>query len=201
MRASPPERRTGPDRPKTAPPFDSAGLLAEAAGNTPMKRSALFVTLALLAAAGCAKKEAPAHDHGPGHAHTAPHGGVLVELGDHAAALELRFDAARGVLQAWVLDGHAENFVRIAQPRFEVEARSGETGRLLDFVAALERALGVQARRELLPMQPGDVRSTEASMAALEAWVGFRPLTGLDEGIARFAEWFTRYRAGAGASA
>ena len=51
MRASPPARRTGPDRPKTAPPFDSAGLLAEAAGNTPMKRSALFVTLALLAAA------------------------------------------------------------------------------------------------------------------------------------------------------
>jgi UDP-glucuronate 4-epimerase len=76
-----------------------------------------------------------------------------------------------------------------------------EPVRLLDFVAALERALGVQARRELLPMQPGDVRSTEASMAALEAWVGFRPLTGLDEGIARFAEWFTRYRAGAGASA
>jgi len=38
-------------------------------------------------------------------------------------------------------------------------------------------------------------------MAALEDWVGFRPLTGLDEGIARFAEWFRRYRAGAGASA
>jgi len=76
-----------------------------------------------------------------------------------------------------------------------------EPVRLLDFVAALERALGVQAQRELLPMQPGDVLSTEASMAALEDWVGFRPLTGLDEGIARFAEWFRRYRAGAGASA
>jgi len=76
-----------------------------------------------------------------------------------------------------------------------------EPVRLLDFVAALERALGVQAQRELLPMQPGDVLSTEASMAALEDWVGFRPLTGLDEGIARFAEWFRRYRAGGGASA
>ena len=76
-----------------------------------------------------------------------------------------------------------------------------EPVRLLDFVAALERALGVQAQRELLPMQPGDVLSTEASMAALEDWVGFRPLTGLDEGIARFAEWFRRYRDGAGASA
>ena len=76
-----------------------------------------------------------------------------------------------------------------------------EPVRLLDFVAALERALGVQAKRELLPMQPGDVLSTEASMAALEDWVGFRPLTGLDEGIARFAEWFRRYRAGGGASA
>jgi len=76
-----------------------------------------------------------------------------------------------------------------------------EPVRLLDFVAALERALGVQAQRELLPMQPGDVLSTEASMAALEDWVGFRPLSGLDEGIARFAEWFRRYRAGGGASA
>ena len=76
-----------------------------------------------------------------------------------------------------------------------------EPVRLLDIVAALERALGVQAQRELLPMQPGDVLSTEASMAALEDWVGFRPLTGLDEGIARFAEWFRRYRAGGGASA
>ena len=103
---------------------------------------AIVVLCLLFAAAGCAKKEAPAHEHGPGHAHTAPHGGVLVELGDHAAALELRFDAARGVLQAWVLDGHAENFVRIAQPRFEVEARSGETGRLLDFVAVADTMTG-----------------------------------------------------------
>jgi UDP-glucuronate 4-epimerase len=74
-----------------------------------------------------------------------------------------------------------------------------EPVRLLDFVAALERALGVEARRELLPMQPGDVPSTEASMAALEAWVGFRPRTGLDEGLARFADWFKGYY-GAGAS-
>ena len=69
-----------------------------------------------------------------------------------------------------------------------------EPVRLLDFVAALERALGVEARRELLPMQPGDVPSTEASMAALEAWVGFRPQTSLEDGLARFADWFRRYR-------
>ena len=74
-----------------------------------------------------------------------------------------------------------------------------EPVRLLDFVAALERALGVEAQRELLPMQPGDVPSTEASMDALEAWVGFRPRTPLDEGLARFAEWFKAYH-GAGGS-
>lgn len=98
--------------------------------------------LVVLALAGCSRPEPAAGRASGSHTHTAPHGGVLVELGDHAAALELRFDAARGVLQAWVLDGHAENFVRIAQPRFEVEARAGETGRLLDFVAVADTMTG-----------------------------------------------------------
>lgn len=65
---------------------------------------------------------------------------------------------------------------------------------LLEYVAALEAALGVQAKRELLPLQPGDVPSTFASSAALEAAVGYHPATTVQEGVTRFVEWYlSRY--------
>ena len=89
-----------------------------------MKRIALS-TLALclcLAVAGCAKHTPQS---GGGHTHTAPHGGTLVELGEHAYNLELVRDAAEGKLTAYVLDGHAENFIRIPAPGFELIANVG----------------------------------------------------------------------------
>lgn len=100
----------------------------------------LLFTGALLVLAGCSKTESSAQAHG--HHHVAPHGGVLVELGDHQFNLELKFDEKRGVLQAWVLDGHAENFVRVPAHGFEVEAVAGDKGRLLDFVAVADAMTG-----------------------------------------------------------
>jgi len=65
---------------------------------------------------------------------------------------------------------------------------------LLDYIAALERALGKKAKLALKPMQPGDVKSTYADTSALRAAVGFAPSTPLETGLARFAEWFKSYR-------
>jgi UDP-glucuronate 4-epimerase len=64
---------------------------------------------------------------------------------------------------------------------------------LLDYIAALERALGKKAKLEMKPMQPGDVKATYADTAALNRAVGFAPSTPLDAGLARFAEWFKAY--------
>ena len=64
---------------------------------------------------------------------------------------------------------------------------------LLDYIAALERAFGKEAKLEMKPMQPGDVKATYADTAALQAAVGFSPSTPLDIGLARFADWFRRY--------
>lgn len=61
------------------------------------------------------------------HLHAAPHGGTLVEIGDHAYNLELVRDTAAGKLTAYVLDGHAENFVRINSPAIELIAMPGGT--------------------------------------------------------------------------
>jgi len=64
---------------------------------------------------------------------------------------------------------------------------------LLDYIAALERALGKKARLEMKPMQPGDVKATYADTTALARAVGFAPSTPLEQGLRRFAEWFRQY--------
>ncbi len=61
---------------------------------------------------------------------------------------------------------------------------------LLDFINVFERKLGREARKVLLPMQPGDVQATYADVEALEQAVGFRPVTGIEEGISRFVDWY-----------
>ncbi|MBE2216452.1 MAG: hypothetical protein IAE82_21455 [Opitutaceae bacterium] len=76
----------------------------------------VFLVLAI-ALSACARKEeshggekAAASGH---HEHVAPHGGTLVAVGDHQFNLELVHDAEDGRLTAYVLDAHAENFVRL----------------------------------------------------------------------------------------
>jgi UDP-glucuronate 4-epimerase len=64
---------------------------------------------------------------------------------------------------------------------------------LLDYIAALGRALGKEPRLEMKPMQPGDVKATYADTSALQQAVGFAPSTPLSAGLERFAEWFRRY--------
>lgn len=102
----------------------------------------LLVILALAAGiAGCAKRDDHAHSGG-GHAHRAPHGGALVELGEHAYNLELVRDAASGKLTAYVLDGHAENFVRIQAPSIELVAVTGGERKPLTLRAVANPATG-----------------------------------------------------------
>jgi UDP-glucuronate 4-epimerase len=64
---------------------------------------------------------------------------------------------------------------------------------LMRYVRALEAALGVKAKLDLLPMQAGDIRATEADTSALEAATGFKPATPVEEGIARFVAWYREY--------
>lgn len=63
---------------------------------------------------------------------------------------------------------------------------------LMEFIRVLEQALGMEARKEFLPMQPGDVPATFANIDDLHAAVGFRPSTPLEVGIPRFVTWYTQ---------
>jgi UDP-glucuronate 4-epimerase len=64
---------------------------------------------------------------------------------------------------------------------------------LLHVVAVLERALGRSAEKVLLPMEPGDVPATYADVDDLMRDVGFRPSTSIEDGVARFVQWFKDY--------
>ena len=64
---------------------------------------------------------------------------------------------------------------------------------LLEVVRLLEEAIGKKAKRELLPMQPGDVPATYADIDDLTRDVGFRPATPIADGISRFIEWYRSY--------
>ena len=64
---------------------------------------------------------------------------------------------------------------------------------LMDFIRALESALGVTAKKNFLPMQPGDVPATLADTSELGKWVGFQPDTKVTVGVQKFAEWYLAY--------
>ncbi|BEE19022.1 NAD-dependent epimerase [Aeromonas enteropelogenes] len=70
---------------------------------------------------------------------------------------------------------------------------NGSPVRLVDFVEAIETALGKQAIRNLCPMQPGDVLATWADTEALFEATGYRPKVGLAQGVTRFVEWYKGY--------
>ncbi len=65
---------------------------------------------------------------------------------------------------------------------------------LLTFIQTIESALGLEAKKNFLPMQDGDVVATCADVEALRRDVGFEPHTPLSQGIARWAEWYAQYR-------
>lgn len=64
---------------------------------------------------------------------------------------------------------------------------------LMDFIITLEECLGKKARKELLPLQPGDVPATYADVSDLSRDFGFHPRTSVKEGISRFIEWYREY--------
>ena len=72
---------------------------------------------------------------------------------------------------------------------------NGNPTPLMDYIGALESALGVTAKKNFLPMQPGDVPATSADTSELGKWVGFQPDTKVAIGVQKFAEWYLSYYA------
>ncbi len=64
---------------------------------------------------------------------------------------------------------------------------------LMRYIRAIETELGRKARLDLLPMQAGDVETTEADTSLLAAAVGFKPATEVEDGVRRFVDWYCDY--------
>ncbi|SDB81036.1 UDP-glucuronate 4-epimerase [Pelagirhabdus alkalitolerans] len=65
--------------------------------------------------------------------------------------------------------------------------------KLMDFITTLEKHLGIEADKEFLPMQPGDVKATYADIDDLQEATGFKPTTTIDQGLKQFVEWYKTY--------
>lgn len=65
--------------------------------------------------------------------------------------------------------------------------------KLMDFIKEMEKNLGMEAQKNFLPMQPGDVYQTNADTTKLETEVGYRPQVQLPEGIRKFIRWYKEY--------
>jgi UDP-glucuronate 4-epimerase len=65
--------------------------------------------------------------------------------------------------------------------------------KLMEYIEAVEAAVGVTATKNLMPMQTGDVANTFADTRELDAWVGFKPNTPVRDGVARFVAWYRQY--------
>jgi UDP-glucuronate 4-epimerase len=64
---------------------------------------------------------------------------------------------------------------------------------LMDYIRALEQALGIEAKKNWLSMQPGDVPATSADTSALNDWIGFKPDTPVQMGVNRFVNWYRQH--------
>jgi UDP-glucuronate 4-epimerase len=69
----------------------------------------------------------------------------------------------------------------------------GKTEELMSYVKAIETALGMEAKKEFLPMQPGDVVATSADISKAQKMLGFSPKTHISEGVPKFIEWYRGY--------
>jgi UDP-glucuronate 4-epimerase len=95
------------------------------------------------------------------------------------------------------IDDIVEGLVRIIESPAKENYKIYNIGnhkleQLGDFIATLEKHLGKTAKKELLPMQPGDVSQTYAEVSDLIEDYGYAPNTSIDEGLKRFVQWYLK---------
>lgn len=103
------------------------------------------------------------------------------------------------------IDDITEGVVRIIEDRYSTNIEpqhnnykiynigNSKSVKLMDFISAIEESLGTTAKKELLPMQPGDVEKTWANVDDLITDYGYRPNTPIKTGVQRFVDWYRAY--------
>jgi UDP-glucuronate 4-epimerase len=125
----------------------------------------------------------------------------LFNHGKHSRDFTYVDDIVEGILRAsdqpaqpdpnWSSDNPGQSTSAAPWRLFNIGNNNPVT--LETYVNALEAALGVTAKLELLPLQPGDVPDTYADSSALKEAVGYQPATPVEDGVGRFVEWYCGY--------
>ena len=105
----------------------------------------------------------------------------VVRVLDRAATVDPDFDAAR------------PDPSRSSAPYRVFNIGNNDPVKLMDFIEAIESAVGKTAQRNYMPLQDGDVPATYADVSQLSEWTGFTPATPVREGVARFVSWYREY--------
>ncbi|MDC0120706.1 GDP-mannose 4,6-dehydratase [Amylibacter sp.] len=104
-----------------------------------------------------------------------------------------------------LIDAPPLSFDAIGQQNFSYDSKSpvapfrvvnignSASVHLTEFIMAIEKSLGLKAKRNLMPMQPGDVPETLADTSLLEHLTGYKPKTPVEEGINHFVKWYKDY--------
>lgn len=100
-------------------------------------------------------------------------------------------DIVEGVVR--IIEGRAEHGGVKKTPYKLYNIGNSKPVKLLDFINALEKKLGVTAKKQMLPMQPGDVSKTWASVENLSKDYGYHPDTPIHEGVEKFVRWYKTY--------
>jgi len=127
----------------------------------------LLLVVATFWLAGCGDSQSSGEgDHASegGHAHSPKYGGKLIELGEHEGSLEFVLDGPGGKLTAYILDAHAENFVRLPLDSFVVVAQAAGVEHTLTFKPVANPATGEK---------PGDTSQFEATADWLKTTPSF----------------------------
>jgi len=126
---------------------------------------------------------------------------AAIASGDTSAAMVFIGGAILGLLVFLVVAIITSLLATIGIVRF---ARTGSMGEafnignnnpvtLMQFIEAIEKAVGRPAAKRFLPLQDGDVPATFADVSELSDWTGFRPETPVADGIQRFVDWYRGY--------
>ena len=123
--------------------------------------------------------------------------------GDHERDFTYIDDIVQGVIKAagsiaqpdpnWTSAIAAPDPARSSAPFRIYNIGNNSPVRLLTFIEALEEALGKRAIKDLLPLQPGDVKATWADTSSLNEAVGYEAATNVRDGVARFVAWYRAY--------
>lgn len=113
-------------------------------------------------------------------------------VSDLVKAVRLLIDAAPAPVEDRTTPIEGDTLSPVG-PHRVVNIGNGQNVPLMDFIAQIERSLGMEIEKNFMDMQMGDVPGTWANSDLLERLTGYRPNTPVSEGVDRFIEWYLDY--------